>query len=306
MENNKMPVMLKAGLIGLATVLLFAFLLVVAIVYVIISTAEKISPKNQDAYKIEVIEKPINKKTVYQEPRKNKQVKVKTFPSPVPSESTKTILKESLKENKREFQEQKTTVIKPTVKITPKVEITVKNEILDILNSLEVKNAINDDSYNREKFPHWKKMEGEKCNADDLSVKNYANVELLDGCREVAGQMKGKYTGEELKWGKTRNNVIDIDHVVSLKNAWLTGAFRFSEKELEIFANDQDNLIPVKASANRAKGASDAASWLPENKNFHCEYVSKQTKIKHKYKLWVTPAEKETMIEVLNNCSNKH
>ena len=39
-----------------------------------------------------------------------------------------------------------------------------------------------------------------------------------------------------------------------------------------------------------AKSDKDAATWLPPNKAFRCEYAARQTAVKAKYKLWVTQA----------------
>jgi hypothetical protein len=61
---------------------------------------------------------------------------------------------------------------------------------------------------------------------------------------------------------------VDIDRVVSLGNAWATGAFRWEIREHAAFANDPMNLLAVDASANRQKGDGDAATWLPGNKGF--------------------------------------
>ena len=68
------------------------------------------------------------------------------------------------------------------------------------------------------------------------------------------------------------------------------------------FANDPLNLLAVDASANRQKGDSDAASWLPRNKRFRCAYVARQIAVKRRYRSWVTPAEHDAMQRVLAPC----
>src|SRR5660398_286177 len=50
------------------------------------------------------------------------------------------------------------------------------------------------------------------------------------------------------------------------------------------------------------KGDSDAASWLPSNKPFRCQYVARQAAVKTKYDLWVTQAEQDAMLRVLEAC----
>ncbi|NCU89647.1 MAG: HNH endonuclease, partial [Actinobacteria bacterium] len=52
---------------------------------------------------------------------------------------------------------------------------------------------------------------------------------------------------------------------------------------------------------NSQKGDGDAATWLPPNKAFRCEYVTRQIQVKVKYGLWVTKAEKEAMNRILQS-----
>ena len=61
----------------------------------------------------------------------------------------------------------------------------------------------------------------------------------------------------------------------------------------------------MDASANEKKSDGDAATWLPSNKKFRCQYVARQVSVKYKYKLWVTAAEKEAISRVLLNCPNE-
>jgi hypothetical protein len=43
---------------------------------------------------------------------------------------------------------------------------------------------------------------------------------------------------------------------------------------------------------------------LPANKSFRCEYVQRQVKVKIKYSLWVTMAERATIVRILSACRN--
>ena len=100
----------------------------------------------------------------------------------------------------------------------------------------------------------------------------------------------------------TAKSVVDIDHLVALSNAWQTGAAYFDKNIRTQIANDPINLLAVDAKLNRQKGDGDAATWLPPNKAFRCEYVSRQVAVKAKYSLWVTDAEKAAIVRVLSNC----
>ena len=67
-------------------------------------------------------------------------------------------------------------------------------------------------------------------------------------------------------------------------------------------ANDPYNLLAVDGPANQQKSDGDAATWLPSNHAFRCEYVARQIGVKYKYSLWVTQAEHDAMANVLNAC----
>jgi hypothetical protein len=62
------------------------------------------------------------------------------------------------------------------------------------------------------------------------------------------------------------------------------------------------NLLSVDAHVNRAKGDGDAATWLPPNKRFRCDYVARQVAVKRKYRVWVTRAEHDAIARVLKTC----
>lgn len=75
------------------------------------------------------------------------------------------------------------------------------------------------------------------------------------------------------------------------------------EKEVRYkIATDPLNLLAVDGPANEQKSDGDAATWLPSNKKFRCQYVARQVSVKYKYGLWVTEAEKTAISNVLTNC----
>ena len=113
--------------------------------------------------------------------------------------------------------------------------------------------------------------------------------------------MLDPFSGKTLIFSSSKSTV-DIDHLVSLSNAWQTGAAYFDKKTRESLANDPLNLLAVDAKLNRQKGDGDAATWLPPLKSFRCKYVAIQVAVKAKYLLWVTSAEREAIIKVLDNC----
>ena len=178
---------------------------------------------------------------------------------------------------------------------------------VEILGELEVKGRAPKTGYKRDEFyGGWPTVEG--CNLRQKILKReFGDSAVLDGCNVIAGEFDEPYTGEH-KVFATREEIskgVQIDHVVALSDAWQKGA-QYMEKEVRYnIATDPLNLLAVDAAANEQKSDGDAATWLPSNKKFRCQYVARQVSVKYKYGLWVTEAEKEAISNVLTNCPNE-
>lgn len=125
-----------------------------------------------------------------------------------------------------------------------------------------------------------------------------------DNCTVVAGEFTEPYTGQHLIFYQKSDlsNGIQIDHVVALSDAWQKGAQQLSSDERLALATDPLNLLAVESRANQQKSDGDAATWLPSNKSFRCQYVARQVSVKYKYRLWVTQAEHDAIDRVLQAC----
>jgi hypothetical protein len=123
-------------------------------------------------------------------------------------------------------------------------------------------------------------------------------------CVVVSGSLVDPYSGETIAFvkGNKTSTDVQIDHVVSLADAWRTGAEQLSPQRRLEFANDPRNLLAVGDASNRTKAAHAAATWLPSNKGFRCDYVARQVAVKAEYGLWVTPAEHDAIAAILEAC----
>lgn len=192
--------------------------------------------------------------------------------------------------------------VKPGAKLTgPKA--------LSMLNSLPVKGKAPATGYNRnKKFGNgWKDFDKDKCDErQDTLSRDMSKVKYKDRkkCTVSSGTLHDSYTGKRINW-KVKAGSVDIDHVVALKNAWISGGQKLSQSQRQALANDPLNLMASSATANRQKGAKNTAEWLPKNKSFRCQYVATQVSVKKKYALSVTGAEKTAMKKVLNTCKNQ-
>ena len=126
-------------------------------------------------------------------------------------------------------------------------------------------------------------------------------------CKVERGTLIDPYTATTMLFlrGPETSDDIQIDHVVSLSDAWQKGAQLLSPADRYALSNDPLNLLAVQGDANQAKGDGDAATWLPANKSYRCPYVARQIAVKLKYTLWVTHAEYDAMATILRNCPSQ-
>lgn len=183
-----------------------------------------------------------------------------------------------------------------------------------LLEGLEVKGRAPKTGYDRQQFgQRWSDdvtVDGGHNGCDtrnDILRRDLVDLEFKPGTRDcvvLRGILHDPYTGKDIPFarGQGSSEAVQIDHVVSMSNAWQTGAQQLSPEERANFANDPLNLLAVDGPANQNKGSGDAATWLPPVKNFRCAYVSRQIEVKARYRLWVTQPEKDAMLAVLSRC----
>lgn len=173
------------------------------------------------------------------------------------------------------------------------------------LDSLLVKGRAAKTGYSRDQFGSgWATVNG--CDTRNIILnRDLVNVQLDTECKVIAGTLNDSYTGKVIEYHLETSSQIQIDHVVALSDTWQKGAQQLTRTQRVQLANDPLELIAVDGPANQEKGDSDAASWLPSNKEFRCQYVARQIAIKQKYSLWVTTAEKSAMTSVLSTCPDQ-
>jgi len=179
-----------------------------------------------------------------------------------------------------------------------------------LLASLPVREHTSRSGYGREHYgPAWADADRNGCDTrEDILRRDLGDVTLKPGTRDcvvVSGTLVDPYTGTRIRFEKGGASEVDVDHVVALGNAWVTGAATWPFRQRVALANDPLNLLAAQSAANRAKGDGDAATWLPPRAAVHCIYVARQVAVKAKYGLWVAPAERDAMANVLATCPDQ-
>lgn len=184
-----------------------------------------------------------------------------------------------------------------------------RGEALRALAKLPIKGRAPKTGYSREMFADdWDYYNGcdvrNRILARDMAQFNYRSGSY---CIIETGVLEDPFTGQVIPFVRGVRSSLDvqIDHVVSLSDAWQKGAQQLSSYERFMIYNDPLNLLAVWGPANSQKSDSDAASWLPSNKSFRCSFVARQIAVKTKYRLWVTQAEHDAMARVLATCPKK-
>jgi hypothetical protein len=87
---------------------------------------------------------------------------------------------------------------------------------------------------------------------------------------------------------------IEIDHIVSLREAHEAGAWRWPKEKKREFANDRSNHVAACASINRSKGASGPQEFFRKSSDGEgfefsfvdfCGYVARYVAVKKAYQL---------------------
>ena len=184
-----------------------------------------------------------------------------------------------------------------------------------MLAGLDVKGRAPMTGYNRELFgPAWTDtvdvdLGHNGCDTrNDILNRDLTGVDTRPGTRDCLvekGTLEDPFSGETIRFtrGQSTSSLVQIDHLVPLADAWQKGAQQWDEQTRRNFANDPDNLLAVKGSLNSQKGASDAATWLPPNRAFRCDYAKMIITVKDRYDVWVTQAESEALSTQLNTCA---
>ncbi|MPY11198.1 DUF1524 domain-containing protein [Arthrobacter sp. KR32] len=180
---------------------------------------------------------------------------------------------------------------------------------LALLETLAIKGRAPKTGYDREQFGQaWLDVDRNGCDTrNDMLNRDLTDIVHTNSvpCKVQSGVLADPYTATSIAFqrGQSTSTKVQIDHVVALSDAWQKGAQQLTFDQRVAFANDPLNLQSTDGPTNQQKGAGDAATWLPPNKGYRCEYVARQVSVKATYTLWVTQAEHDAMARILSDCN---
>ncbi|SFC29566.1 Protein of unknown function [Nocardioides terrae] len=167
--------------------------------------------------------------------------------------------------------------------------------------------------YDRDAFGEaWADTDHNGCNQrDDVllrdAVAGTATTRQQGRCDHdvVAGTWIDPYTGRTLTFTDLKDlhqaQAIQIDHVVPLAEAWLSGASAWPAERRKGFATDLGELLAVDGPTNASKSDDDPAAWRPRQA-FQCEYAARWIATKARWDLGVDASERRALEEMLGVC----
>jgi hypothetical protein len=182
------------------------------------------------------------------------------------------------------------------------------------LAGLTVTDRVNPSStYDRDAFgSSWVDTDHNGCNQrDDVllrdAVPRTVRTQWQGRCSHdvLAGTWIDPYTGHTIVLtdakDRSQSMAVQIDHVVPLSEAWVSGASEWSYDRRRVFANDLSNLLAVDGPTNESKGDDDPAAWRPR-KGFQCAYAVRWIHVKARWGLTVDTSEVRALHEMLDYC----
>lgn len=174
----------------------------------------------------------------------------------------------------------------------------------DAVAELPVADEIRD-GYQRHKYKHWTDADDDGCStrAEVLIAEAAVAPEVGPKCALAGGLWYSSYDDEYVSDARS----VDIDHMVPLAEAWDSGAFAWTAKRREDYANDLHEpraLRAVTARSNRSKADQDPSTWLPPYAAAHCGYITDWVSVKTRWRLTVDDNEKAVLVQKAASCPN--
>ena len=160
-------------------------------------------------------------------------------------------------------------------------------------------------AYSRDDWKHWVDTDGDCQNTraevliEESSTPPTFNTDR--NCRVIGGNWDGPYTGEQFEDAGD----VDIDHLIPLKNAHLSGGWQWDAARKADYANSMAadyHLIAVDKTANRQRAPGDQSNGnlqtIPTTANMPRDWIA----VKGAWGLSATTAEWIALETMLGQC----
>ena len=196
----------------------------------------------------------------------------------------------------------------PTSSLLPTTTLGERSDdgfapLLSELAALIGEPAPNRPRYDRDSF-----NEGEDLDGDCIRTRHEVLIEeatdpvtmSVSGCSVAVGGWYDPFTARST----TDPRDLQVDHVVSLSDAWHSGAWAWSSGQKTEFSNDLSNLNAIWGSENQRKSNLGPSQYVPLNESQTCAYLVQYAEVKVAWRLSITTADYEATAAGLENCSS--
>ena len=196
----------------------------------------------------------------------------------------------------------------PTSSLLPTTTLGERSDdgfapLLSELAALISEPAPNRLRYDRDSF-----NEGEDLDGDCIRTRHEVLIEeatdpvtmSVSGCSVAVGGWYDPFTARST----TDPQDLQVDHVVSLSDAWHSGAWTWSSGRKTEFSNDLSNLNAIWGSENQRKSNLGPSQYVPLNESQTCAYLVQYAEVKVAWRLSITTADYEATAAGLENCSS--
>ena len=172
--------------------------------------------------------------------------------------------------------------------------------IIEQLRPLVAEPGTDIPDYHRDRFAGWRDADGDCVNTRHEILQAEAVDYSMNaaGCAVEVGEWFDPYTDRTY----TDPRDLDVDHVVALADAWVSGAWEWADEVLDRFSNDLGNLNAIAAGENRSKSASGPADYSPSAPGARCDYLVQYATVKIRWGLEITPRDFEVVAAGLEGC----
>lgn len=173
-------------------------------------------------------------------------------------------------------------------------------QLIERLRPLVTEPDPNAPEYDRDHFAGWLDSDGDCVNTrhEILQAEAVEYSMNAEGCAVAAGEWFDPYTNRTF----SNPRDLDVDHVVALADAWVSGAWRWADEVLDRFSNDPGNLNAIAAGENRSKSARGPATYRPTAAAGRCGYLVQYATVKIRWDLSVTPQDFDALAAGLRSC----
>ncbi|TFI30123.1 HNH endonuclease family protein [Streptomyces sp. 4R-3d] len=161
--------------------------------------------------------------------------------------------------------------------------------------------------YQRTSFRHWVDEDRDGCStrAEVLLAESRVEPTVSGKCRVTAGEWFSYYDGAT--W--TDPSDVDIDHMVPLAEAWVSGASGWTSQRRQAYANDlgaESSLVAVTDNVNQGKADQDPAEWMPPLADVRCTYAAEWVSTKLRWQLTADRAERDALARIAEGCGHQN